>query len=110
MQENRSRPERTCQVFIFPTEALASDEECYTYIYDTIQGIREGRGELRDLEGIRQLSEIMRLRHQRRRVAALIEVRWYVRLVRRMQMRLDNARLWLRREWIARETARRLAR
>lgn len=107
MREYRSKGLPPCQAVLFPTEALASDEECYNYIYETIRAIREGRGTLRDLDGIRQVSEIMRLRHQRRRIAAMLEGP-VMRRLRRLRVRLGDFKVWLRREYVARTTARRL--
>jgi len=61
---------RAVEAFIFPTNALASDEEAYTYIHDTVRLVMQGRADLKDLDGIRQVAEIKRLHHQRRRAKA----------------------------------------
>ena len=69
MCENNSSKTKPCQAFIFPTGALATDEDAFKYIRDTALRIRKGEAALQELDGICQVSELKCAEIQRRRVA-----------------------------------------
>jgi hypothetical protein len=104
MSPQSSNKPRECQAFIFPISALASEAKAWTWVFDTIERIREGRADLKELDGIRELALL------RQHKCQLRQAERERHLVERIKMRIQYARVWLRREYMAWSTARRLAR
>ena len=100
MQENRRTPDRLCQAFIFPTEALASEAKAWAYTFDTIQRIREGRADLKELDGIWELALLRQHKCQLRQAER----------ERHLIERIKTSYRMKRNAWKACVAARRLAR
>jgi hypothetical protein len=104
MSPESSNTPRRCQAFIFPTEALASEVKAWTWVFGAVQRIKEGRADLKELDGVRELALL------RQHKCQLRQAERERHLSERIKMRIQYARVWLKREYIARTTARRLAR